>query len=46
MAKYKVCYTGFALVEAESEEEAEEMYWNDNFYYSDESVDLVVEVDE
>lgn len=46
MAKYKICYSGFAYVEADSEEEAEEKYsWGDTMF-DVESIDFVKEVDE
>lgn len=32
MVKYKVCYSGFAYVEADSVEEAEDNYEFDNVY--------------
>ena len=46
MAKYKVCYSGFAFVEADSEDEAEKEYWDGLAIYEDKSIDLVMEVDE
>lgn len=46
MAKYKVCFTGFAYVEADSKEEAENLYNAGITIYLDESVDLVMEVED
>ena len=46
MAKYKVCYSGFAFVEAESEDEARELYADGFMIYEEKSSDLVMEVDE
>lgn len=46
MAKYKVCFTGFAYVEADSKEEAEALYYDGCEIYLDESVDLVMEVED
>lgn len=45
--KYKIFYTGFAYVEADSEEEAREklLYENDAIY-SETQVDNIEEVDE
>ena len=45
MAKYKVCFSGFAYVEAESAEEAAECYEVD-FAYMEETVLSCEEVDE
>jgi hypothetical protein len=46
MAKYKVCYSGFSFVEAESEEEAEEMFFDGNTIIDETGVDEIVEVEE
>ena len=46
MAKYKVCYSGFAFVEADSEEEAKELYHEGLTAYDEWQVDKVEEVDE
>lgn len=46
MAKYKVCYSGFAFVEANSEDEAKKEYCGGLTIYEDKSIDLVMEVDE
>lgn len=45
MAKYKVYYSGFAYVEADSAEEAEEDYEYSNVY-DERQIDEVEEVDE
>lgn len=45
MSKYKVYYSGFAYVEADSEEEAIDNY-EDDFIYDEKQVDEVEEVDE
>lgn len=45
MAKYKVYYSGFAYVEADSVEEAREIYSYDSVY-EECNVDGVEEVDE
>lgn len=44
MAKYKVYYSGFAYVEADSAEEAEENYEYDNTY-EERRIEKVREVD-
>lgn len=46
MSKYKVCYSGFAYVEANSEAEAQDMYDDGMVTYEEKSIDCVVEVDE
>lgn len=46
MAKYKVCYSGYAYVEAGTDVEAREKYFDDQVIYEDMSVDVVVEIDE
>lgn len=43
--KYKVTFSGFAYVEANSEEEAIELYQNDETVYAEQQVDLVETVD-
>lgn len=45
MAKYKVCYSGFAYVEADSVEEAEDDY-EFGSVYEERQVDMIEEVDE
>ncbi len=45
MAKYKVYYSGFAYIEADSEENAIEDY-EDFAYYEEKHIDEVEEVDE
>lgn len=45
MTKFKIKYSGFAYVEADTEEEALEMYDDDDTYYSEQEVDWVEEVD-
>lgn len=45
MAKYKICYSGFAYIEADSEEEAMEDY-EDFAAYEERHIDSVEEVDE
>lgn len=45
MARYKVCFSGFAYVEADSKEEAMDEYeWS--AIYEEKSVDSVEEVEE
>ena len=45
--KYKVSYRGFAYVEADSPEEAEEKaMYEDDTVYSEQSVESIEEVDE
>lgn len=45
--KYKVFYTGFAYVEADSKEEArEKVLYEDDAIYSETQVDNIEEVDE
>ena len=46
MAKFKVCYSGYAYVEAGDDVEAREKYFDDRVTYEEMSVDVVVEVDE
>jgi hypothetical protein len=46
MARFKVCYSGYAYVEADSEDEAEQNFWDDMESYKETSVDVIVEVDE
>ena len=46
MAKYKVYFSGFAYVEADSEEDAVEIYHDGYTDYEEQQVDEVEEVDE
>ena len=47
MAKYKVYFSGFTYVEADSAEEAEEIFWDDpSGCYQECEVDKIQEVDE
>ena len=45
MAKYKVCYSGFAYVEADTPEEAEDNYDCDAVY-EERQTDSIEEVDD
>ena len=45
MVKYKVCFSGFAYIDADSEEEAEEIFWDDpTGCYQECKVDDVIDV--
>lgn len=46
MAKYKVYFSGFAYVEADNIEEAEDIYHYGDVDYEEHQVDGVEEVDE
>lgn len=46
MAKYKVNYSGFAYVEADSEEEAKELFESEDEIYKECEVTDVEEVDD
>lgn len=46
MARFKVCYSGYAYVEADSEDEAEQNFWDDQVTYDEMSIDFAYEVDE
>ena len=46
MAKYKVCYSGFVFVEAETEEEAEDAFFDGNTIVEETVVDEIAEVEE
>lgn len=47
MAKYRVNFSGFAFIEADSEEDAKERFWYDpEECYQECQVDNVEEVDE
>ena len=44
--RYKVKFSGFAYVEADSADEAEECFDNDEVAYKETSVDSIEEVDD
>lgn len=44
--KYKVKYTGFCYVEADSESEAEDLFFEDDFLYNDCEITDVEQVSE
>ena len=44
--KYRVSFSGFAYVEADSAEEAEEMYWNGSELYEEFEVTEIEGMDE
>lgn len=44
--KYKVSYSGFYYVEADSPEEAEQKAFDSDLIYSEESIDRIEEVKE
>ena len=44
--RYKVKFSGFAYIEADSEDEAEECFDNEEFVYKETSVDSIEEVDD
>lgn len=46
MKKYKVKYSGFVYVNADSADEARDMYTEDDIVYREEQADSVEEVDE
>lgn len=46
MAKYKICFSGFAYVEADSEESAIDKYFDDGAIYEESGVDSVSEIDD
>ena len=46
MAKYKICFSGFAYVEAEDRDEAIELFDDDLDIFREQSIDSVTEVDE
>lgn len=46
MPKYKISFSGFAYIEAEDCEEAEEIFYNDGGVYSEYEIDEAEEVDE
>lgn len=46
MAKYRVNYSGFVYVEADSQEDALEAYFDGDTIYEESGVDSVEEIDE
>ena len=47
MAKYKVCYSGYAYVEADDPDAAIDAYYEEEMaYYEEKTVDSVEEVEE
>lgn len=44
--KYRVSFSGFAYVDADSAEQAEDMFWNDYITYEEKEVTEVEQVDE
>lgn len=44
MTEYKIYFTGFACVEADSEEEANQAFWNDETSYEEYDIDEIVEI--
>lgn len=46
MPNYKVHYTGFMCVEADSAEEAKEKFYDEDFVLQEEGITSVEEVDE
>ena len=46
MARYKVSYSGFAYVKADNEDEARELFEDEDFVYSEEEITEVEEVDD
>lgn len=46
MKKFKVNYSGFAYVEAEDENEAEDRYIDDESIFDEMQIDSICEVDE
>ena len=46
MAKYKVSFCGFAYIEADSADEAEDLFDNDEFAYMERSTEAIEEVDD
>lgn len=44
--RYKVKFSGFAYVEAESENEAEACFYYEEFAYKETSIDFIEEVDD
>lgn len=46
MAKYKISFSGFAYVEADTEEDALELFDDDLDIFREQRIDAVTEVDE
>lgn len=46
MAKYKVRFSGFAYVEADDKEEAQDVFQDEEEMYKETDIDSVEEVDE
>ena len=46
MAKWRIDYKGFAFIEADTAEEAKEMFENGESYYEEQEDDYPVEVNE
>ena len=46
MAKYKVCYSGYAYVEADDPDNAIDAYYEEVAYFEEKTVDSVEEVEE
>ena len=45
MARFKVCYSGYAYVEAESDVEAKEKFLDDQVTYDEMRIDFAYDVD-
>ena len=46
MPKYKVLFSGFAYIEAENANEAENLFYNDELDYMEDSIEAVEETDD
>ena len=46
MPKYKLTFSGFAYIEAEDKEEAEDKFDDEDFVFSQYGIDEIAEVDE
>ena len=46
MPKYKILFSGFAYIEAENADEAENLFYNDEFDYMEDSIEAVEETDD
>lgn len=44
MGLYKVLFTGYALVDADSVEEAEELFFDDEWGFIESNIDNIIEV--